>query len=248
MVLSTSLKFKSNSALEDHIKYPTEILVIEPATMNALHQIAIYVAREKMQVAQFATDISCMMSPAFSMVYVQELERLETNFQSLPCSFMQHTMLIAKYNDSAVVAFVDMDRRREVLDPSQSVPYISDLIVSPHHRKKGIASALLQRCEHIARNVWKEHHLHLLAETYSLPAVSLYLKNGFVPVSLESGPLHCDDEGCVMEPIEATDHQKWYSITIATEDVGNRSVVKLSEGFVNKLKLFQRVVFRKDLI
>lgn len=139
MGFSLSLKFKVNSDVEDNIDRSKEILEIQPANINDLHQIAIFVAREKMQVVQFASDITCMMSPAFSMVYIQELERLETNFQSLPCDSMQRAMLIAKYmqqNGSSVVAYVDMDRRREVVDSRLPVPYISDLIVSPHHRKK----------------------------------------------------------------------------------------------------------------
>ena len=50
-------------ALVDH-----ENVIFQPATQGDLSSVAIWMARERMQVAAFATDISCMMSPAFSMV------------------------------------------------------------------------------------------------------------------------------------------------------------------------------------
>jgi len=43
-------------------------VVFQPAVQSDLNSVAIWMARERMQVAAWATDISCMMSPAFSMV------------------------------------------------------------------------------------------------------------------------------------------------------------------------------------
>lgn len=43
-------------------------VIFQPAVQSDLNSVAIWMARERMQVAAWATDISCMMSPAFSMV------------------------------------------------------------------------------------------------------------------------------------------------------------------------------------
>ena len=45
-----------------------ENVIFHPASKEDLSSVAIWMARERMQVAALATDISCMMSPAFSMV------------------------------------------------------------------------------------------------------------------------------------------------------------------------------------
>ena len=64
-------------------------------------------------------------------------------------------------------------------------------------------------------------------------------------MSLETGPMHCEDEDCVVETIDAVTVNELYSIS--TEDSDRRTVVTFSEFFLNKLKLFHRVAFRKVL-
>lgn len=59
---------------------------------------------------------------------------------------------------------------------------IRDLYVAPHHRRSGIANALLQ---HVIRNARAAgaHRVSLQTETDNIPALTLYTEIGFRPVT-----------------------------------------------------------------
>ncbi|MEU8337566.1 GNAT family N-acetyltransferase [Micromonospora tulbaghiae] len=59
---------------------------------------------------------------------------------------------------------------------------IRDLYVAPHHRRSGIANALLQ---HVIRNARAAgaHRVSLQTETDNIPALTLYTEIGFQPVT-----------------------------------------------------------------
>ncbi|WP_435149262.1 GNAT family N-acetyltransferase [Micromonospora aurantiaca (nom. illeg.)] len=59
---------------------------------------------------------------------------------------------------------------------------IRDLYVAPHHRRSGIANALLQ---HVIRNARAAgaHRVALQTETDNIPALTLYTASGFQPVT-----------------------------------------------------------------
>ena len=59
---------------------------------------------------------------------------------------------------------------------------IRDLYVAPHHRRSGIAKALLQ---HVIRNARAAgaHRVSLQTETDNIPALALYTEIGFKPVT-----------------------------------------------------------------
>ncbi|WP_422748930.1 GNAT family N-acetyltransferase [Micromonospora sp. WMMD1219] len=59
---------------------------------------------------------------------------------------------------------------------------IRDLYVAPHHRRSGVANALLQ---HVIRNARAAgaHRVSLQTETDNIPALTLYTEIGFQPVT-----------------------------------------------------------------
>ncbi|MEU1844274.1 GNAT family N-acetyltransferase [Micromonospora sediminicola] len=59
---------------------------------------------------------------------------------------------------------------------------IRDLYVDPHHRRSGIAHALLQHVIHSARAAGASR-LSLQTETDNVPALTLYTRAGFRPVT-----------------------------------------------------------------
>ncbi|MGC4878597.1 GNAT family N-acetyltransferase [Micromonospora sp. DT43] len=59
---------------------------------------------------------------------------------------------------------------------------IRDLYVAPHHRRGGIANALLQHIIHSARAAGAQR-VSLQTETDNIPALTLYTEVGFQPVT-----------------------------------------------------------------
>ncbi|MFI2714281.1 GNAT family N-acetyltransferase [Micromonospora sp. NPDC018662] len=57
-----------------------------------------------------------------------------------------------------------------------------DLYVAPHHRRSGIANALLQHIIHHARAAGARR-VSLQTETDNVPALTLYTDAGFQPVT-----------------------------------------------------------------
>lgn len=55
---------------------------------------------------------------------------------------------------------------------------VEDVVVSPEHRRQGVASALLSRLESIARECGCNHVI-LLTESVRSDALALYQTNGF---------------------------------------------------------------------
>ena len=120
-----------------------ENITFQIAMKCDLNHVAIWIARERMQVVPYATDLSCMMSPAFSMVFIRELERLENNFHSKDSnndetrgnSAFRHDAIIAKMGSESV-AYVDLEGRPGHVVSQIPIPYLSDLIVSPKFRNQ----------------------------------------------------------------------------------------------------------------
>jgi hypothetical protein len=122
---------------------------IEPAKIDALSQVATWMAREKLFIPVSRTDISCMTCPAFSMVYIEELERLENNFHTSnnASEHLMFTVTRPLGSCRLVLAYADLDRRADYLGSAFPKPYISDVIVSPSHRRQvRSAAAPLQSC------------------------------------------------------------------------------------------------------
>lgn len=78
---------------------------------------------------------------------------------------------------SEILGTVEVSLRCEWLGTAH-LAYISNLAVTPKHRRRGIAEKLLQKCEQVAFE-WgfEEIFLHVLEDNHS--AKQLYLKNGY---------------------------------------------------------------------
>ena len=80
-----------------------------------------------------------------------------------------------------IIGFVDVDSRP--LDKSKEKdgpprPYLSDLAVHTGWRRKGVARALIQKCEEKAKT-WKKCELYLRVEEKNQPALQMYHSLGY---------------------------------------------------------------------
>jgi GNAT superfamily N-acetyltransferase len=66
-----------------------------------------------------------------------------------------------------------------------SAPTILNLVISPHARRRGVATNLVSTAQHYVRRVWKEHQLCLFVDTNNDEALSLYQRLGFVPSQVQ---------------------------------------------------------------
>lgn len=59
-------------------------------------------------------------------------------------------------------------------------PLIGVICVSPKHQKEGIGMKLLQKCEEVAREIWKEEYICVDVEPDNARALSLFEMGGYV--------------------------------------------------------------------
>jgi ribosomal protein S18 acetylase RimI-like enzyme len=115
-------------------------------------------------------------SPWRQMFRLGELNRLQQNF---PYDDVRHSMLVASCRSThEIMAFVDIDARpaKRLQDPPR--PYLSDLSVDPDWRRNGIASKLIQECEHLAIKMGK-NELFIRVERNNTPALHMYEGLGY---------------------------------------------------------------------
>lgn len=110
---------------------------------------------------------------------VNELQRLQTNF---PYDKSRHSMLVACHKDhkKQILGFVDIDGRPSKLK-NENVPprpYLSDLVVDNDWRRRGIACALVSRCEDKVKS-YGSNDLYLRVEFKNNAAISMYGKLGY---------------------------------------------------------------------
>ena len=120
-----------------------------------------------------------------SPAQIPQIEALEKQCFSMPWTAemlvsqlkdAQHEFIAAVGEDGTVLGYVGM---MFVLDEG----YISNVAVSPAHRRQGIADALIERLDAICR----EHALcfvSLEVRAGNVPAIALYEKHGFARVGL----------------------------------------------------------------
>lgn len=130
--------------------------------------------------------------------HIEALELLEKQCFSLPWTREQlitqlpderHIFLVTEYGGNAV-AYVGM---MYVLDEG----YISNVAVSPQHRKKGLADALIKRIVEISHE--KElAFITLEVRRSNIPAISLYEKHGFVKVGIRKNYYDLPKEDAIL--------------------------------------------------
>ena len=120
--------------------------------------------------------------------HIPQIERLEQQCFSLPWTEgqlrsqlkdAQHEFIAAVAPDGAVLGYVGL---MYVLDEG----YISNVAVSPSHRRQGIANALITelcaRCQTLSLSF-----VSLEVRAGNVPAIALYEKHGFRRAGLRKG-------------------------------------------------------------
>mmetsp|Transcript_24710 Transcript_24710/g.49149 ORF Transcript_24710/g.49149 Transcript_24710/m.49149 type:complete len:304 (+) Transcript_24710:90-1001(+) len=107
-----------------------------------------------------------------------ELSRLQNNF---PYSHPNHKMFVAiDPNDKGrIIGFCDVDARPPRIKPAAPRPYLSDLAVRSDWKRRGVATALVRRCEECA-GVWDMKNLYLRVESSNTRALDMYEGFGYV--------------------------------------------------------------------
>ncbi len=77
-------------------------------------------------------------------------------------------------HSSKVLGFVDIDARPCQTQPVLPRPYLSDLAVDPKHRRRGLARALVAKCEAFVQDSCRETQLWIRVEEANGAAVSMY--------------------------------------------------------------------------
>jgi ribosomal protein S18 acetylase RimI-like enzyme len=119
-------------------------------------------------------------------------------------SIMGHSVICVK-DGGELVGFVDLSlqsnkgsldvlkprtlaERSAACEPGELQPYLSNLLVSPKYRKRGIGSLLVSLCELRAKD-WGYQQLNLHVEMKAVPALCLYLGAKFDTVQETKGLL-----------------------------------------------------------
>ena len=128
-----------------------------------------------------------------------EIEALEKRCFSLPWTWEQllsqlpddsHEFLAAESETGELLGYVGM---MTVLDEG----YISNVAVSPEHRRQGIADALIHAL--LERASLRElSFVTLEVREHNAPAIALYRKHGFSPVGLRKNYYEAPVENAVL--------------------------------------------------
>jgi len=108
-------------------------------------------------------------------LFLSELARLQGNF---PYDDKVHAFFVAcslegTSKEEKIIGFVDVDIRPGTKIRDAPRPYLSDLAVHDEHRRKGVAKALIRRCEKQAMD-WGRDHLHLRVDKKNDAALKMY--------------------------------------------------------------------------
>ena len=118
-------------------------------------------------------------SPFAGMVRLAELNRLQQNF---PYADDRHYMFVATLqepNDTeeneVVVGFVDVDNRPATRKQDAPRPYLSDLVVHPNYRRRGIALRMVRHVEGVVQHRMGLPLLYIRVERDNQAARRIYL-------------------------------------------------------------------------
>jgi GNAT superfamily N-acetyltransferase len=186
MLVSTILLF---SLCQSSDVATRQFTVVPVPSAASLSRVSYLMSRERLKIP--ASNLNPFIDPAFSLSYTNELERLEKNYSKGNSG--PHRVAMATDNETnELIGYIDLDKRFRT-DVSEvrrlPPPWISDLVVDPAWRRKGVAKEMLQYMEAVCFNPkeWNYKKLYLLSDMNNVAGTSLYLKNGFRPVQFEIG-------------------------------------------------------------
>lgn len=100
--------------------------------------------------------------------------RLKSSSQQYGC-----LVIVNKAARSEIVGTVEISLRSQFWQPLQPRrPYIANVAVEHHHRRRGLAQQMLTACEYIGQT-WGCQRLYLHVATNNPPAIALYRKIGY---------------------------------------------------------------------
>lgn len=123
-----------------------------------------------------------------------------------------------------------------MVDSREKVGYISAVMVSPDHRRKGIATTLVKSAnEYIQRRRMDRAVLH--AVSTNAPAIGVYSKIGFEPFEQiaqlvgdsASMPAQTDADGVEIRPFRGRDLDEVYNLTRASQEPNHLRIFGLSK-------------------
>jgi ribosomal protein S18 acetylase RimI-like enzyme len=123
-----------------------------------------------------------------------------------------------------------------MVDIREEVGYISAVMVSPDHRRRGIATTLVKSAnEYVQKRRMDRAVLH--AVSTNAPAIGVYSKIGFEPFEQiahlvgDSGsmPSHTDADGVEIRPFRGSDLDEVYDLTRASQEPDHLRVFGLSK-------------------
>lgn len=195
---------KSTSAIHDN-----SLFYIRPASKEDLPQVV-------------EITVDAFSNPSYDIrpyLVQSEIRRYINNFPL--DGHIDHAMFVAvslqertPSGDEMIVGYVDLDDRTpSKLVPSEPPrPYLSDLAVHSHYRRKGIATALLIACEEQAQN-WGHGNIFLRVEKHNnAKAKEMYFSRGYAYVPHEYfGVDNLDDTLLLRLDLNAEESTQSYS-------------------------------------
>ncbi len=118
---------------------------------------------------------NCWLYPLMRLGIREDIKRrLKTSNNQYGC-----LVVVDKSARSAIVGTVEISLRSQFWQPLQPRrPYIANVAVAHHHRRRGLAQQMLLACEYIGQS-WGCQQLYLHVATDNPPAIALYRKIGY---------------------------------------------------------------------
>eukprot|EP01041_Mallomonas_annulata_P008849 gene8849-18335_t len=163
-----------------------KIYTITDAGPNCTSSVSFLIATAKSR-SSYGNPI---VPSIFNILFLQEFDRIQSSFTD--SKRLLRRQFIAKESiNGTIIGYIDADRTG--FDPVQfPSPYLSDIVVDENWRRRGVAEALMQRCESLCKNEWQESSMFLWVHTNNTPAMHLYRKLQYHPIRGETGNLGGD--------------------------------------------------------
>ncbi len=183
--MDTIANTTTTTSIAHQIPFDADRVLVRPVLEAEINSVAEIIVRS----FQFDRGWRGWFTPIFRVGIAEDLRhRLRSTLPNLSRTQPQPQICsIALYTHQGaahVVGTVEVGLRNSPDRTKNWYAYISNLAVSNDFRRRGVATALLQECERIAK-IWgyTELHLHVMADNQS--GRNLYQKSGYELVSTD---------------------------------------------------------------
>lgn len=174
-------------------------------------------------------EVDAFSNPSYDIrpyLVQSEIRRYMNNFPD--DGHQDHAMFVAvslkerkASGEEMIVGFVDLDDRVPLkMGPSEPPrPYLSDLAVHSHYRRKGIATSLLDTCEEQAK-IWGHGNIYLRVEKHNnVKAKEMYFSKGYTYIPHEYfGVENLDDTLLLRLDLNIEENIQIYSYKVVTDE------------------------------